>query len=61
MSAGDRGAGWSAADFVALILPPPPEKLTPHAFRDAIARTLTSQVKPDDLIRSNHPIPPAAA
>jgi hypothetical protein len=42
-------AGWSAADFVALSLPRLPEKLTPQVVREAVARTLTSQVKAYDV------------
>jgi hypothetical protein len=46
---GDGGAGWSMADIFALSRPAPPEKLTPQAFREAIGRTLTSQVRPYDI------------
>ncbi len=43
------GTGWSMADISALSLPPPPEKLTPRALREAIGRTLTNQVRANDV------------
>jgi hypothetical protein len=43
------GGGWSPADLFALSRPPPPEKMTPQVFREAITRVLTSQVKAYDL------------
>jgi hypothetical protein len=47
---GNGDDGFSPSDLFALTMPPPPERLTPQVFRDAVARTLTRQVKAYDIV-----------